>query len=197
MHGRWWWWWWGEKAERAVRWVVATTSGPPLVGAPHASNEQSTPSLRRELRGILYYWLPPKKLFCPDEGTNQSPDPYLVLWCWKKKKHNLMHILVLHKPWAIEFLNTPIQIYNFNWKSQEGGNSQFTHILTWIQWSLRVEICYSPFFLLLPFSANCPSNQRILTLAIFWICKSLLPRESNFWPKNTNSRAPSHNDHHF
>ena len=54
-----------------------------------------------------------------------------------------MHIL--QKPWAIEFLNTPIQIYNFNWKSQEGGNSQFTHILTWIQWSLRLEICYSPF----------------------------------------------------
>ena len=50
----------GEKAERAVRWVVATTSGcttsgPPLVGAPHASNEQSTPSLRRGLGGILYY----------------------------------------------------------------------------------------------------------------------------------------------
>ena len=30
-----------------------------------------------------------------------------------------MHIL--QKPWAIEFLNTPIQIYNFNRKSQEGG----------------------------------------------------------------------------
>ena len=110
---------------------------------------------------------------------------------------HFMLLCILHKPWAIEFLNTPIQIYNFNWKSQEGGNSQFTHILTWIQWSLRLEICYSPFFLLLPFSVNCPSNQQILTLAIFWICKSLLPRESNFWPKNTNSRAPSHIDYGF
>ena len=101
-----------------------------------------------------------------------------------------MLLCILHKPWAIAFLNIPIQIYNFNWKSQEGGNSQFTHILTWIQWSLRVEICYSLFFLLLPFSVNCPSNQQILTLAIFWICKYLCCLENQIFGQKIQIPEP-------